>query len=236
MIRLITITLILLTAAAGCKKDDDESLVINPCGLDFNTSINYAAIGDEFSAGLFLSEGEAWPNDVVAHIEGLGYVLNEFVMVGADGSETNDVLSTWNAAGVKNCTNLATIMTGTHDLLTGASAEQFKTDYLALVSSVALSVTDLNHITCVTLPDYSSAPGLPSSAGTTAQVLQRITAYNAVIQEVADELGVQVADIFPPSQVSYNVTLAEDDFHPNADQHSLWANSISFTVENGLAE
>ena len=125
MIRLITITLIILTAAAGCKKDDDESLVINPCGLDFNTSINYAAIGDEFSAGLFLSEGEAWPNKVVAHIEGLGYVLNEVVMVGADGSETNDVLSAWNASGVKNCTNLATIMTGTHDLLTGASAVQF---------------------------------------------------------------------------------------------------------------
>jgi hypothetical protein len=193
MIRLITITLILLTALAGCKKDDDESLIINPCGLDFNTSISYAAIDDEFSADLFLTEGESWHNNAVTHIEGLGYVLNEFVMVGANGDKTNDVLSAWNAAGVKNCKNLATIMEGSHDLLAGTSAAQFKTDYHALVSSVALSITDLSLITCVTLPDYSSAPGLPSATGTTEQVLQRISAYNTVIQEVADELGVQIA-------------------------------------------
>lgn len=52
----IPLAIVLLT---GCKDDDEDEFLIDPCGIDFNTTVHYLAVGDGFSSGQYLSPADA---------------------------------------------------------------------------------------------------------------------------------------------------------------------------------
>ena len=228
---LTILTLVVLLSA--CKKDK-ETFTVNPCGIDFNTTVKYMAVGDEFCTGFSLQANEAWPNKVRAYLIDNGYPETELAIIGENGLDSPSLNAFITGNTSTDCKNLSTVMVGVYDLLAGRTASEFKTDYSALVSEVIGLTGFATHVTCVALPDFSQAPGLPVSAGTPTEAKANIEAYNVAIAEVSTELGVGFGDVYPISEPSYSGMLTADDFHANADQHFLWANVISGVVEDGL--
>jgi lysophospholipase L1-like esterase len=229
LIFLISLTIL----ASSCKKED-ETFSVNQCGIDFNTSIKYLALGDEFNTGFLLQANEAWPNEVREYLTENGYPETELTIIGEEGLTSSDLKVYFGSNSNTQCKNLTTVMVGVHDLLEGHSVAQFTSDYSELIDDVLAHIGSAQRMTCVCLPDFSQAPGMPSSAGTPEEAKAQIQAYNTAISEICTEKGVGFADIFPISQAAYSMTLAEDDFHANAAQHLLWANVISGIVEEGL--
>ncbi len=217
----------------SCKKDS-ETLQINQCGVAFEASLKYVAIGDEFNTGLFLQDDDVWPTDVQEYLSENGYAETEITIIGEENLTTEDLSSFIQGNPDTDCKNLSTVMVGVHDLLAGLSTADFKSDYSALVDDVIGYTGSALRVTCIGLPDFSQVPGLPSSAGTAQEVKSKILSYNGAIAEVSAEKGVGFADIFPISEPSYPLMLTDDDFHPNADQHQLWATVVSGVVEEGL--
>lgn len=231
--RRLLFILAILFSISSCEKDK-ETFEVNPCGVAFETTIKYLAIGDEFNTGLFLQNGEAWPNEVKEYLIDNGYPDIELSIIGEEGLTTTELSLFLNGNSDTDCKNLSTIMIGVHDLLQGHSTADFISDYSSLVESVIAFTNSTQRVTCVGIPDFSQAPGLPASAGTPQEVKAKIQSYNAAIAELSIEKGVGFANIFPISEVSYEFMLAEDDFHPSAPQHLLWANVVAGEVENGL--
>lgn len=228
--------LTLLTALvilSACKKED-ETFTVNPCGIDFNTTVKYMAVGDEFCTGFSLASNEAWPNAVRAYLISNGYPEAQLAILGQNGLDSPGLQSFITGNSSTDCKNLSTLMVGVHDLIGGKSVFDFKSDYTALVSKVIALTGEAAYVTCVALPDFSQAPGLPTEAGTPTEVKAIIEAYNSAIAEVATEKEVGFADIYPISEVAYSSMLAADEFHANGDQHLLWSNVISGVVETGL--
>ena len=232
MKKLLTL-LTLVFLLSGCKKDE-ETFTINPCGVDFNTTVKYMAVGDEFCTGFSLQANEAWPNKVRAYLIDNGYPEAQLAIIGQNGLDSPGLNAFITGNANTDCQNLSTVMVGVHDLLAGRTPSEFKTDFSALISKVIDLTGSTAHVTCVTLPDFSQAPGLPVSAGTPAEAKVKIEAYNVAIAEVSTELGVGFADVYPISEPSYSDMLTADEFHANGDQHFLWANVISGIVEDGL--
>jgi len=165
-----------------------------------------------------------------------GHILNSFQSIGATDGTTAGMLETLNQTE-PNCFNTVTILAGAHDHFQGTSLEEFRSDYRALVAEMIALTSNASRITCVSLPDYSSAPGLPSSAGSSADAEQRILDMNAIILEESLAAGAGYANIFPLSESAYenlDAYVAEDQLHPDADQHRLWAEIVFAVLEANL--
>jgi lysophospholipase L1-like esterase len=225
--------LLLVTA---CKKDNDNNLNINPCGIDFNTTLHYVAIGDGFCSGLYLDATEAWPSIVVTRLEDQGFQVTDFSVFGAVDATSQDLNAQVNTNN-PTCKNVATIMVGAQDQFEGRSLDEFRADYRSLINKAVALTGSVDRVTCVTLPNYSSAPGLPSSAGTTEMAEAKLMAMNAIISEETDMAGVNLANIFPISGSLYanaNAYTPEDELHADADQQLAWAEIIAFVIQSNF--
>ena len=230
-----TYLLILAIALVSCKKDEEETLVIDPCGIDFSTTIHYGAVGDEFSSGLFISADSSWSKSMEQYIIDQGFTLSAFAQIGGEGNTAADLLEAMDNDPNAACKNLITLMCGTHDQLNGRSESQFQQDYTELLAKVISRAGSGERVVCVTIPDYSITPGLPASAGTPEEANADIQAYNAIITSAADAQGARLADIYPISQSAYQILyVPEDEFHPDEDHHLLWANVIAAQVYQAL--
>ena len=220
----------------ACKKDQPSPLIINPCGIDFGTSLHYIAIGDGFSNGQFLNSADAWPSKVVVRLDTLNYEVSDFVFFGGNDMTTAELYASLNASGL-DCKNVATIMVGAQDHFEGRTLEEFRADYRQLISRVITLVGSAHRVTCVSLPDYSSTPGLPASAGTEAVAEARIMDMNEIILDESVMAGANYANIFPISQSAYeglDAYVPQDELHANAFHNELWAEIIVAVLEANL--
>lgn len=236
ILRPLTTILFCILLIAACKKDDKKELIINPCGIDFNTTLHFVAIGDGFSSGIYLEPTEAWPSIVVGRLEDQGYQVTDFSVFGAVDASSQDLNAGLNSNN-PTCKNVATIMVGAQDHFEGRSLEEFRADYRSLITKAVTLTGNTHRVTCVTLPNYSSAPGLPASAGTEAQAETTLMAMNSIIAEETGLAGVNLADIFPISGALYENAGAytpEDELHADADQQLAWAEIIAFVIESNF--
>jgi hypothetical protein len=227
---------VLFLSLSACKKDKAEPLIINPCGIDFGTTLHYVAIGDGFGSGQYLDQSDAWPSKLVDRLDTLGYEVTDFSFFGGVEMTSAEMLTSLNAAGI-NCKNVATILVGAEDHFTGRTLEEFRADYRALIARVKTLVSDPDRVTCVSLPDYSSTPGRPPGLGTEAEVEAHIMAMNEIILDEAVMAGVNFANIFPISQSAYeglNAYVPQDQLHATAFHNELWAEIIVAVLEANL--
>lgn len=236
MRHIITLSVLVITLGIACKKDDPEPIIINPCGVDFSTTLHYLAIGDGFSSGRYLQEGEAWTERMEALLESRGEVLSEFESLGSVTATTADLLEELDNADPA-CFNLATIMVGAHDHFTSRPLAEFRADYRSLIQQMVSLTGQANRVTCVSLPDYSVTPGLPFTTGSPSTAQNQIEAMNAIILDEAEQLGANYADIYPISQSLYSnldAYVPNDSLHADADQHTVWAELIFAVAEANL--
>ena len=223
------LALVLLTLLS-CKKDEEESLVIDPCEIDYSTTVHYGAIGDEFSSGLFISADSSWSQLLSNYIVDQGYTLSVFAQFGSEGSTTADLFQLMDNDTDAACKNLITIMCGTHDQLNGVSSADFQADFAELLQKAISRTGNAGRVVCLTIPDYSITPGLPASAGTPQEANVDIQAFNAIISAEVDAQGARLAYIYPISQNAYQfLYLPEDEFHAEVHCHlktsTLWTAS-----------
>ncbi|NNC82443.1 MAG: hypothetical protein HKN79_02620 [Flavobacteriales bacterium] len=226
------IALLLLFA---CKKESAETLIIDPCGIDYATTVHYGAVGDEFSSGLYIHSDSAWTDQIAEYIESQGHVVSAYEQIGEYGDLTSALSMHMELEAEAKCKNLITLMCGAHDHWSGRTSAEFQTDFAALLIKAISRTDDPSKVICVTLPDYSSTPGLPTSAGSPEEAQAMIEAYNQVIISEAQSRGARIADIYPISQSAYQfLYVPEDSLHASADQHAIWANVIAEQVAEAL--
>jgi len=229
------LVLSIIVLSSSCKKDDPGIIIIDPCGIDFETTVHLTIFGDDFSQAVHIEEDEAWPTLVDQFIEDQGYILSESTPISEYGIKTSELDALLNGNPNVECKNLVALMIGVNDQLEGRTTSQFESDYSNLLNTAISIAGSAQRVVSVTLPDYSITPGLPSSAGTPEEALADIEAYNTVIRTISEERGTRLADIFPISQSAYQILyVPEDSFHADADHHRLWANVISAEILQSL--
>lgn len=222
----VLIISLVIFSLTGCKKDS-ASVLINPCGIDFETTVHYVAIGDEFSSGVHIAPSTAWPYQLVDLMHDQGHIVSEFSFIGAEDLSSSELESSLNSSNNTDCKNLVTLMAGVHDQLEQKSLAEFRADYTSLLQKAITVAGTSDRLICLAIPDYSISPGLPASAGTPESAGQMILDYNEIIAEECETAGVHFADIYPISHSAYQILYVEqDEFHPDEDHHSLWANLV----------
>jgi acyl-CoA thioesterase-1 len=210
----IFIVLILITTliSAACENTFDNNF------FDDDDDINYFALG----ASDVLGVGATSPNR--------GYVfriqdeleeefeedvdLSRVAAIGATVDEIEERLRPFLA--VIGGPDLTTIWTGPNDVIDGDDPAEFEADLRDILSLLRAETSIDAVIAIANIPDLTQLPFFIENPDPDV-TLERIMAFNDVIESLAAEFGVPVVDLF--SEPITDDLVAKDDFHPSDEGH-----------------
>lgn len=203
------------------------------CQAEREDRVRYVALGDSYTIGTSVSEGERWPNQLAARIPELELVGNPAVNGYTSADLIDRELSVLDELGPE----LVTVLIGVNDVVQGVP----DTVYRANVESILDRLRELlpaDHVVCVATPDYTRTPR-GAEYGDPARQREGIVRVNAVLREACEDRGMPfVPEIFEISQRASDdpALVADDGLHPSGAQYRLWVDAVEPVVRGRLED
>lgn len=197
-------------------------------------TLRYVALGDSYTYGQSVKPRDRWPNQLVRML-GPGSGLNLVANLAYTGATTSDVMTDELNQMTTYRPNFVSLLIGVNDIVRGISIDVYRHNLRTITRSL-LAVVPPNRLLMVTIPDYTLTPAGPTYAVPNASA--KVKAFNEVMQEEAQSLGITCVDIAPAAdQVATNRSLVADDgLHPSARQYAAWVELIAPSVRLLLSQ
>ncbi len=190
--------------------------------------MRYVALGDSYTIGTSVTEGERWPNQLVDRVRGLELVGNTAV----NGSTSADLIGTQLPQLDRMGPDLVSVLIGVNDVVQGVADSQYA-GHVAMILEELLRRLPPGRIVCVATPDYTVTPS-GGAYGDPALQSDAIVRVNAIMRESCEARDIQfVPDIFEISQEALDdpTMVADDGLHPSGEQYRRWVEVIAPVVE-----
>lgn len=214
--------IVVSTIPAGCAARD-------PAGSQVEDStLRYVALGDSYTIGTSVAEGERWPNLLAERIGELELVGNP----AANGYTSTDVITDQMPVLDELRPEFASLLIGVNDVVQGVPDSQYARN-VAVILEELLTRLPPERIVCVATPDYTVTPQ-GEAYGDPAQQSDGILRNNAILREACEGRGIRfVPEVFEISQRARDdeSLVAEDGLHPSGAQYRLWVDAIAPVVE-----
>ena len=195
--------------------------------------MRYVALGDSYTIGTNVGEGERWPNQLVTAL-GDRVPLQLVANLGVNGFSSGDLIEVElpQLAGLEP--DLVTLLIGVNDVVRGVTLDQYAAQVEEIIGMI-LETVPANRLVIVSVPDYTLTPS-GADFGDVQQQRAGIDAVNSTMREAADRHGVQFVDISSvANRVPAEPTLvAGDGLHPSGAQYALWVELIAPVVEGAF--
>jgi acyl-CoA thioesterase I len=227
MLRAAVWALMVTLAAAGCESDATPS----GTAAAEDEIVRYVALGDSYTIGTSVAEGERWPNQLVERIGGVELVAN----LGVNGYTSGDLIRQQLPRLDELDPELVSVLIGVNDVVQGVPEETYATN-VAIILDDLLARLPASRILCVATPDYTVTPQ-GAAFGDPARQRARIERANEIMREACEERDVPfVAETFEISRAAETdpTLVAPDGLHPSAAQYTMWVDAIIPTVEEML--
>lgn len=190
--------------------------------------MRYVALGDSYTIGTSVSEGERWPNQLVERINRLALVGNPAVNGYTSADLINEELPQLDGLRPE----LVSVQIGVNDVVQGVSDSQYAGN-LAVILEELLTRLPPERIVCVATPDYTVTPS-GEAFGDPIQQSDALLRANAIMREACEARQVRfVPEIFEISQAVRDdpSLVADDGLHPSGAQYRQWVDAIAPVVE-----
>jgi lysophospholipase L1-like esterase len=196
-------------------------------------ALRYVALGDSYSIGTSVQVDEAWPNQLVARLDGrLVLVAN----LGVNGYASADLIEDELPRLADLQPTFVSVQIGVNDVVRGVSEPSYVAN-VATIFDALLGLVPADRIVAVATPDYTVTP-MGAAFGNAAQQSAAIVAFNADLRDAAEARGIAfVPEIFAISRAAATDRgfVAGDGLHPSGAQYARWVDAIVPVVESLLA-
>jgi len=228
------IVIICLLSLGACKKEK-QTIVVNPCGIDFESTFHFAAIGSDFIAGPSQSPDSTLSYFIEDHLNDVNIEFEENYLVANPLSTTSDLVEDL-ATDVPECVNLVVVISGPEDVLAATGSAAFRLEYRQLLEAAIEKAGASNRVFTSEIPDFHLAPAIePGQAG---EIAGRIGVYNQIIIEEAGLQEVNVADVELADAI-YGAGLGHDpsveggnDLNPSELLLRGWGGRIALSISS----
>lgn len=214
----------IVLVVVGCRADSPPTPVQE-------SSLRYVALGDSYTIGTSVAEGERWPNQLVRRLTGLELVGN----LAVNGYTSRDLIEHELPALAAADPEFVTLLIGVNDVVQGVSDEAYAAN-VDLILDALLGMLPPERVLCVATPDYTVTPQ-GSTFGDPTRQRGGIVRVNGMLQEACDSRGIRfVPQIFDISQEALNdpSLVANDGLHPSGIQYGRWVAVIAPVVQEAL--
>jgi lysophospholipase L1-like esterase len=186
-------------------------------------SIRYLALGDSYTIGESVPEGERWPNQLAKLLASDG-IQTEVKIIARTGWTTDELWQGIQADEINPPYDLVSLLIGVNNQYRGYDINEYREQFVFLLNKATeYAGGDPNHVIVFSIPDWSVTPY--ASGREREQIAADIDAFNAVNREEAQQAGAHYVDITPGSReaVSDASLIASDRLHPSGKMYAEWA-------------
>ena len=192
-------------------------------------AIRYVALGDSYTIGTGVADGERWPNQLVARLSP-AVRLDLVGNLAVNGYTSGDVIDEQLPRLSDLRPEFVTLLIGVNDVVQRVPETQFRANVTAILA-VLLELLPRERIVVVSTPDYTRTPRGADFGDPAAQRAQ-IARFNAIVGELATERGVAFVEISSVADRADREPdlVARDGLHPSGLQYGRWVDLIAPVV------
>jgi lysophospholipase L1-like esterase len=197
--------------------------------------IRILAVGDSYTAGEGVPEGQSWPRRLERHppVPGSDTTVTVVARTGWTASEARAALA---EAAPSPPFDAVTVQVGVNDQYRGGTPEEFRSDLRLLFDdAIRFAGGDPARVVFVSIPDWSVTP-FAAGRDRTA-VASEIDAHNEAARETAAAIGARFVDVTTESRAAArsDALVADDGLHPSPEMHRRWMPAIRSAIQDALA-
>jgi lysophospholipase L1-like esterase len=200
--------------------------------------MKYLALGDSYTIGEGVPAAARWPEVMARALRDAGIALDDPRVIARTGWTTEELASAIDAEEPLGRFDFVTLLVGVNDQYRGRSLADYRCEFGALLHR-ALGFAGGNpaRVMVLSIPDWGVTPFARAQGRDAAQVGAEIDACNDVARGIAAEHGVAFVDITGTSRErgAEPAMLVDDQLHPSAAMHALWADAAARAARPLLA-
>jgi lysophospholipase L1-like esterase len=197
-------------------------------------TIRYLALGDSYTIGESVAEGERWSTQLARMLEEEGIQV-ELTIIARTGWTTDELWQGMQASRIGPPYDLVSLLIGVNNQYRGYDIHEYREQFVFLLSkAMEYAGGDPTHVIVLSIPDWGVTPFAQDRDR--EQIAKEIEAFNAVNREESEKAGVHYVDITPGSRRARNDNslIAADGLHPSGKMYSEWARLAYPTVLKAL--
>jgi lysophospholipase L1-like esterase len=208
-----------------------------PPGMTAEAAFTYLALGDSYTIGQSVAEGDRFPVQLVARLREDGLTVAEPEIVAQTGWTTRDPIGALSASPKQDSYDLVTLLVGVNDQFRGYALERYEADFANMLArAIELAGGDSSRVVVLSIPDWGVTPA--GASYDPQRIAAEIDAFNAINRRLSEAAGIAYVDITPVSRQADNHfrLIAGDGLHPSAEMYALWVDELYDVVLNALGE
>lgn len=185
--------------------------------------MRYLALGDSYTIGEGVAEGERWPAQLVARLRREGTAVDELQIVATTGWTTDELSAAMDAAPLAPPYDMVSLLIGVNNQYRGRSVEEYRSEFRQLLDrAVALAGSRSERVFVLSIPDWGVTAFGRQSGRDIAQIAHELDVHNAAARDICAARKVAWVDIAPLSR-AWPAQVTGDGLHPSGEQYALWA-------------
>jgi lysophospholipase L1-like esterase len=185
--------------------------------------LRFLALGDSYTIGESVSDGERWPVQLVAQLRTRGIAMADPVIIARTGWTSGELLAALEGENPSGPYQLVSLLVGVNNQYRGGGLEEYRSELrLLLQRAVALAGGKARRVMVLSIPDWGVTPF--AEGRDRSRISAEIDAFNSVNREEAGRFGVNYVDVTDVSRRARQVPayLAADGLHPSGEMYAAW--------------
>jgi lysophospholipase L1-like esterase len=183
------------------------------------------ALGDSYTIGEGVAEGDRWPIQLAALLGGAGLTVAVPQIVARTGWTTDELDEGITAAAPRGPYDLVSLLVGVNDQYRGLPVAAYEPRFDALLARAAAFAGGASaRVVVLSIPDWGVTPF--ADGRDRAGIAAAIDAFNEVARAAADRAGAHWVDVTDISREAAERWLAPDGLHPSGAQYARWAERV----------
>lgn len=194
----------------------------------------YLALGDSYTIGQSVSEGERFPAQAVAILKQQGIKIANPVYIAQTGWTTSSLQQAIISQNPSTF-DVVSLLIGVNDqyqrMDTGGYAIRFTQ---LLEKSIQLAKGKKANVFVLSIPDYSVTPFV--GIADKQRVSMEIDWFNAINKRITLAYGISYTDITPSTRLAATdpSLIAVDNLHPSGSEYQVWAAMLAPKMKSVL--
>jgi lysophospholipase L1-like esterase len=193
---------------------------------DTSGKIKFLALGDSYTIGESVAEGQRWPVQLIDALKAKGYAADPPQIIATTGWRTDDLKKAIVAANPSNDQTLVSLLIGVNNQYQGKSAESYAPEFEDLLKmAIGFAGGDKSKVFVVSIPDYGYTPFGKEKQSNITKALDE---FNTVNRSITEKYGVKYFNITDVSRKGFEdpALVAEDGLHPSGKMYGEWVKII----------
>lgn len=185
--------------------------------------MQFLALGDSYTIGEGVTEGERWPVQLVARLRAEGRNMDAPLIIARTGWTTDELAVGIDTAVPVGPYDLVSLLIGVNNQYRGWSAATYRQEFADLLArAIHFAGGEARRVVVLSIPDWGVTPF--AQGRDRAKIATEIDAFNAINRDEAARAGVGYVDVTAVSrQATTNPALmAHDGLHPSGQMYAAW--------------